>query len=124
MTDHQHLISRLKEGEGGNSDLDRAICLAAGFPPRVEAPFDAAGRGVEYWTAITYSLDAAIAFAEGVLPGCWYHIAKGKLRAAEPLFGALILFGSDDVLGAGEHPTSLPRALLIATLSALHGQSE
>ena len=71
---------------------------------------------------LTASIDAAVAFAERVLPGCWYQIAKGKLRDAEPLFGALILFGSDEVLGAGEHPTSLPIAILIATLRALQAQ--
>lgn len=69
--------------------------------------------------AFTASLDAALALVERVLPGCWYVFGKGKLRAAEPAYGAQILFGADEVLGIAEHDAGLPLALLAALLSAL-----
>lgn len=128
MTDLQGLIERLEKAEGPDRELDNSLTLAA-FPegrivlaPDQRYDYIMGSSGGGPVSPLTASIDAAVAFAERVLPGCWYQIAKGKLRDAEPLFGALILFGSDEVLGAGEHPTSLPIAILIATLRALQAQ--
>lgn len=35
-------------------------------------------------------------------PGSFWHLAKGRMRSDEPLFGFQVLFGSDDVLAEGE----------------------
>jgi hypothetical protein len=69
----------------------------------------------------TASIDAAFALVERVLPGAFWHIAKGRLTEAEPMFGAELLFGWDQSLGKGEGPTA-PLAILAATLSALRTQ--
>jgi hypothetical protein len=70
---------------------------------------------------LTNSLDAAIALTERVLPGSWWIIAKGKMTDAEPLYGAQMLFGADDVIGEGEGPTPAI-ALVLATLRALEAK--
>lgn len=72
----------------------------------------------------TASVDAAIALAERVLPGCWYLLGKGKIRATEPLYGAQIMFGGDDVLGEGEHDFSPAIAICLAILRAIPASSE
>lgn len=35
-------------------------------------------------------------------PGCFWLIAKGRLSAAEPMFGFQVLFGADEILTEGE----------------------
>lgn len=66
----------------------------------------------------TASLDAALALCERVLPGVWWLIGRGKLTAAEPEYGAQLMFGEDEVLGVGEAPTPAV-ALILALLRAL-----
>lgn len=78
-------------------------------------------RDVPKYTA---SVDAAIALAERVLPGCFYLIGKGKTRHDEPPFAAQILFGTDEVLGEAETDASLPIAICLATLRALQSKGE
>lgn len=71
----------------------------------------------------TASVDAALSLAERVLPGTWYLLGKGKTRSDEALYGAQILFGTDEVMGDGEHDGSPAIALIIAILRA-HGGSK
>lgn len=67
----------------------------------------------------TDSLDAALALAEQAIPGVWWVLGKGKTRAEEPLFGARLLFGADQVLGEGEHEDRAALAVCLAVLDAL-----
>lgn len=71
---------------------------------------------------LTVSLDAATALVERVLPGAWYLIGMGKTRSTEPLYGAQIMFGSNEMLGEGEHDATLAIALCIALLRALEAR--
>ncbi len=48
----------------------------------------------------TSSLDAIVALIEAKLPGKNWHLARGKLRADEPLYGAVIMEGTAEIAGA------------------------
>lgn len=118
LTDQQRaadLLARVKAATGPDRRLDRALwaTFQGGDYPGVLC-WD--GLGVAPFTA---SLDAALALVERVLPGVWYVLGKGKLRADEPLYGAKLLFTADGTLGEGEHEHSQALALLAALLSAL-----
>jgi len=66
----------------------------------------------------TASIDAALALVERLLPGAWCVMAKGRLTAAEPLYGCELLFNHDEQLGiASGHTQAL--AIVAATLRAL-----
>ncbi|MCQ0986436.1 hypothetical protein [Jiella marina] len=77
----------------------------------------------------TASADAVKTEAERQVPGVFYHAAKGRIRAGEPLYAAVFLFGTDEALGAGEHDTGEAFSLLLAlfrslkTVSALRSPS-
>jgi len=43
-----------------------------------------------------------VAEIERVWPGSFWHLAKGRARADEPLFGFQVLFGTDEVLAEGD----------------------
>lgn len=75
-------------------------------------------KGVDL-PSYTGSIDAAVALVERVLPGAWYLLGKGKIRAGEPLYGVQIMFGSDEVIGEGEHDASLALAATLALLKAI-----
>jgi len=47
---------------------------------------------------VTELLDAV----ERRWPGSFWHFAKGRLSATEPLYGFQVLFGSDEILAEGE----------------------
>jgi hypothetical protein len=70
----------------------------------------------------TGSIDAAVALIERAFPGRAYFFGKGRDRAGEPLYGAVIHDGMSSrnrELGAGEHNANLAIALCIALVSAL-----
>ena len=69
--------------------------------------------------SLSASVDAALALLERVLPGAFWHMAKGKLRAGEPLYAFQLLFGADEVIGEAEH-NDLCLAIIAATLRAMH----
>jgi len=66
----------------------------------------------------TDSIDAALALVERALPGAWYVLAKGRMTAAEPLYGCELLFGADEQLGIDAGPTA-PIAIVKALVRAL-----
>jgi Lar family restriction alleviation protein len=59
----------------------------------------------------------ALAEVEAGIPGAFWHVAKGRLTATEPLYAALILSG-DEEIGSGESEDA-DEAVRIALLSAL-----
>ena len=75
MPDLKEVIARLEGATGPNDALNREVCIATGIAPRIEAPFDAAGRGVEIYPPVMWSVDAALAFVKRVLPGVHWQIA-------------------------------------------------
>ncbi|HEY8214615.1 MAG TPA: hypothetical protein VIG36_10865, partial [Methylocystis sp.] len=71
---------------------------------------------------LTNSLDAARALIERALPGRAYFFGKGRDRAGEPLYGAVIHDGMSSrnrELGAGEHNANIAIAVCLALVSAL-----
>lgn len=134
MTDHTILISALQAGST-SSALTIDICCALDLAPKewfgskVERYSYSTGSiltadGMLHHKALQIpqfliSLDAAIALAESQVPGCFFLIGKGRLTESEPLYGAQLRSGSDDILGEGESDHSLQHALLIALLRAL-----
>lgn len=58
----------------------------------------------------------ALELVEQRFPGSFWHIAKGRVKAEEPLYAIQILFGTDDVLAEGEGNTEAE-----AILAALGG---
>lgn len=75
MPELSALIERLEKASGPDDALNREVCIAAGVVPRIEAPFNAAGEGVEVYPPVMWSIDAALAFVERVLPGVHWQIA-------------------------------------------------
>lgn len=53
-------------------------------------------------SASAASLRDALTEVEQRWPGSFWHMAKGRVRADEPLFGFQVLFGADEVLAEGE----------------------
>lgn len=136
MSSLAELLTRVEGASGPDRELDgRVWCAANGFTyrgscPELGAPpagsayvayYDPVHgeRPTAYCPALTGSLDATLALVERVLPGAWWILGKGRLRGAEPLYGAQLLFGSDEEIGAGEHEASPELALLAALLRAL-----
>lgn len=130
MRDLDWLIEKIEGLEGPSREVDLAVaeCLGAGlehtptsFTGKIAWPGDTKCRPCPPYTT---SFDAALALVDRLLPGAWYLIGKGKTRAAEPLYGAQIMFGSDDVIGEGEHDASLAIALCLALFRALQSQEK
>lgn len=111
------LIARIKALAGPDKSLDEEIWEMFGGWPTPEY------RSVDYRkvfaTPITGSLDSAVAFVERIRPGVWWMIAKGRLAANEPLYGAHLLFGPEEVIGEGEGPTAAI-ALVLAAVQAVN----
>lgn len=63
-------------------------------------------------------LSVALGELDTALPGAFWQIAKGRLRADERLFAAVILFGEEEI-GLGESTSSAGDALLVAISDAL-----
>lgn len=73
----------------------------------------------------TSSLDAALALVEEILPGTFWHVAKGRTRPDEPLFGAeLVSPEHGGVNVAVEHESSVALALILALLRALSARDQ
>lgn len=47
-------------------------------------------------------LAEALSAIEQRWPGSFWHMAKGRTRADEPMFGFQVLFGTDEILAEGE----------------------
>ncbi|WP_104662804.1 hypothetical protein [Ensifer adhaerens] len=116
MTELDELISRLEKATGPDARLDTDIMIALGqWTHRDWWSFDYQKHTP---ANLTSSLDAAIALADKVLPGAWYHVAKGKTRTDEPLYGAALMF-FEEPIGQGETDASAAAALCVAILKAL-----
>lgn len=140
-TDGDVMFSLFAQPVGENGFLwpedNPSWVFAMRFPGKDRPWFDRARRGIGNETILvwrdgdpilmndlrvpplTRDLQQAVNITEKTLPGAWYLIGKGKTRADEPLYGAQIMFGSDEVLGSGEHDTNPAIALLIALFAAL-----
>ncbi len=110
MTDDvEGLIERLEKATGPDRELDHAL----------DAVSPAYTGRLAYYTR---SIDAALALTERLLPGSWWLMAKGRVRAGEPLY-ALQLFSEGHnpftslPIAEAEHET-LCCAILLATLRA------
>lgn len=118
--------TRLICASGADREIDLALAAAMGEMNHAEA---------EAWTRFiegradhiatpkppkryTASIDTALALLESRLPGVFYMLGKGRTRAAEPLYGFQIMFGSDEILADAEHDHA-PNAVLIALCMAL-----
>jgi hypothetical protein len=112
---HAELIARLEKLDGPDRLVECEIVTA--FISYDEAVLHQ-HYGIRSYE-FTGSIDAAVALVERLLPGAWYLIGKGKINAAEAMYGAQILFGSDEVLGDGESDATPAIALCIALLRAL-----
>jgi len=117
------LLARIEAATEGDEDLDRDIAIALGWtPPAMGLPHWHDDEG-NHWSALpdwSTSIDDALALVERVKPGVWWHIAKGRLTASEPLFGAELLFDDMESLGHGEAATA-PLAILAALLRSIEG---
>ncbi len=78
---------------------------------------DDTGNEPHTYRCFSTKLDDALWLGDALVPGCFWHVAKGRLTASEPLFGCQLLFGADEVLAEGEGPTA-PIAVLLAVLRA------
>lgn len=117
MVERTELVARIKALTGPDPSLDYAIYKELLPFSREEHLAAYASDPDAYWywmthRAYTGSLDEAICLAERVIPGVWWQIAKGRLSAAEPLYGAHLLFGPEEIIGEGEGPTAAIAVLL------------
>lgn len=64
------------------------------------------------------TLDAAFGLVERTMTGANFIYGRGRTRVGEPPYGCQLLFGTDDVLGQGEHEDG-PCAVVLAVLDAL-----
>lgn len=115
------LLARLDAATGPDREIDWAVFSACGF--RVNDLQKSRWRVwlVDNWAPlppVTASIDAALALVERLLPGSFYHFAKGRVSEREPLFGFQILFGADEVIGSGESNHACI-AVILAALRAL-----
>jgi hypothetical protein len=113
------LIERLEAAAGPDREIDKAIFAYLGYT----------WRAMDYWSAdstkmwsgpvfLTYSIDAALALVERLLPGIFWVIGQGKTNSVEKLFGCQLLFGTEEIIGSGESDHA-PLAILLALLKAL-----
>ena len=89
-------------------------CRRDGEGDRAPIRFGSRDNIVPHYTA---SINEALALAERLYPGIWWVVGKGKRTAAEPLYGAELLFGQQ-TLGAGE-AVSPELAIIAAIILAL-----
>ena len=112
----KEVIERLEGATGPNDALNREVCIATGIAPRIEAPFDAAGRGVEIYPPVMWSIDAALAFVERVLPGVMWRIGF------DPDYGVMkaeLVTAAPNCINKSARHEKVPLAILIAALKAL-----
>ena len=121
------LLAKLEAATGPSRELDAKIALAVGWRERNgmfgREWISPAGRMAEL-PPYTRSLDAAMTL---VPEGCYWHVAAGKTRDSEPLYGAMIQEAAFDgaELGAAENDVGPALALVIASIRArLAGQKE
>lgn len=88
-------------GTVGMSDEDAAL---------VNAAWDYAK--VRHLTA-PQSIPELLQLVEDRWPGSFWHLARGRVRSDEPLYGFRVLFGTEHVLAEGEAETA-EAAILIA----------
>lgn len=121
--DHSALIERLDRAEGPSRELDADIYIALNIPKEragridrldgcvgwhpVDAPYVSAIEVPPY----TSSIDAAVALAERVLPGCQINVTKFTANISRASLG-------NQWLAAENHKTP-PLALCLAILRAL-----
>ncbi|RVK75455.1 hypothetical protein CN154_15240 [Sinorhizobium meliloti] len=130
----QHLMQRLRTATGSTRRIDAELACYFVFKDlRPAEPNDFDGKygysagnikvehGFLQADPYTSHVDDAIALADRLLPGVWYHLARGKLRAEEPLYGARLMFG-DEVIGEGESDHRQAMAICIAIVDALQRQ--
>ena len=121
------LLAKLEAATGPSREYDAEIARAVGWHLRdgmygLEwiAP-EGRMRGLPHFTE---SLDCAMTL---VPEGCYWHVAAGKTRDSEPLYGAMIQEAAFDgaELGAAENDVGPALALVIASIRArLAGQKE
>lgn len=122
MTDLSELIERVKAATGPDRQIDRAIAkhFKIGWDYSADWPTVIVdGEKTSEPTAYpyTFSIDAAIALAERVLPG-WHwnigHDANGELHAT-------VWHG---VTESDEYAPTAPLAIVLATLLALQSSEQ
>lgn len=138
MTDIKALVERLEAADGPDRELDLAIrnrfgdflpfsALEADYVSVLDGKPVVAARATYppdgsalYLPRYTASIDAAVAFAERVLPGCYWRIEKMTPARAISSPGSAFWATCGS---AGEQESAYaktaPFALLIATLRAL-----
>jgi hypothetical protein len=110
------LIARLEAAEVGSRDLDAAIWLLVVEKPRPGGKVDRDMFG--RWPAFTTSLDAALALAERVLPGCFPGVQKNRWTFHDGLAWSAYITPADDC-GEVERDGAIPAlALCCAVLAA------
>lgn len=79
------LIAKLESASEGSRELDEAVWLACGQPGQITGPVN---YGVGVWSGphVSYSIDAALALAERVLPGWCWGLATDRKRG----FGCVV----------------------------------
>lgn len=133
------LIPRLESAAGPDEELATDIAEALGFQVRRDGGLTRWGRrhpshaylSDGHWCAsrpIMASVDAALALCERILPGAWWIMAKGRVRAGEPLHAAQLFREGHNPftslpLAEAEHETA-PIAILIALLHALRASND
>jgi hypothetical protein len=124
MPDLTSLITRLSEATEGGRELDEAIGIWAGHKPTMRVGHELLGTDREvprYCPNYSTSVGAALALIARKLPGCWWMIARGKMKVAEPEYGAILYFGEEPI-GEGEHDAGPAMAICLALLRALEAQ--
>jgi hypothetical protein len=108
------LLAKVQAASGPDRELDIANTKALVHGKFYQTP-ETAGP-------YTSSIDAALALVERVLPGWWYHMAKGRLSPSEPLFAcALYPPGASDpqLDREPEEASTQPLAIIKALLTAI-----
>ena len=107
----QELLERVEKATGPNFALDCDISEALKDGWYVQVP------------NYTGSTEAALGLVEREWPDMFWIIGRGKVTSTEKLFGCHLMFGTDEIAGAGESD-ALPLAILSATLRALIEQEK
>jgi len=137
MTDYAALIKRLESGSGADMELSGLLDNFVMWGPHSE--WENHGGGYErhkttgeqrkfgLWSRVTLdytgSLDAALAFAEAVLPDMNGH-GYDKTPNVIEAYVSRNSVPSGHWLSEGKHRDSVPRAILIATLRAMQEQGK
>lgn len=129
-----HMMARLQEISVSDAEINAELaCLFIHKDLRPARPDDFDGKfgyhpgniktehGFLQADRFTSSIDSALQLATRLLPGVWWHIAKGKEQANEPLFGAALMFG-ETAIGQGESDHSPAIAICIAIVDAMQRQ--